>query len=128
MRCLNRMHEVIPGAAYAEGCVRLGEEDVYSKNVDPVAIRRRIATVFQKPNPFSKAIYDNVAWDAKRNGYRGITDELIEGSPRQVALWEGRDAYYPSGTRRPPETAAPHRARGRHSQRLAGARRARLRS
>ena len=87
IRCLNRMHEVIPGA-HAEGCVRLGDRDIYAKEIDPVAVRRRIGMVFQKPNPFSKSIYENVAWGARINGYRGDMDELVERSLRQAALWE----------------------------------------
>jgi phosphate transport system ATP-binding protein len=87
IRCLNRMHEVIPGAR-AEGCVTLGDQDIYAKDADPVVIRRRVGMVFQKPNPFSKSIYDNVAWGAKINGFRGDLDELVERSLRQAALWE----------------------------------------
>jgi phosphate transport system ATP-binding protein len=87
IRCLNRMHEVIPGAR-AEGYVMLGEKDVYAKTADPVNIRRRIGMVFQKPNPFSKTIYENVAWGARINGYRGDMDELVERSLKQAALWE----------------------------------------
>ena len=87
IRCLNRMHEVVPNAR-AEGCVLLGDQDIYAKNVDPVKIRRRIGMVFQKPNPFSKSIYENVAWGAKINGYKGDMDELVERSLRQAALWE----------------------------------------
>jgi phosphate transport system ATP-binding protein len=87
IRCLNRMHEVIPGAR-AEGCVMLGEQDIYEKGADPVVIRRRVGMVFQKPNPFSKSIYENVVWGAKINGYRGDLDELVERSLKQAALWE----------------------------------------
>ena len=87
IRCLNRMHEVIPGAR-AEGCVMLGERDIYDKSADPVVIRRRVGMVFQKPNPFSKTIYENVAWGARINGYKGDMDELVERSLRQAALWE----------------------------------------
>jgi phosphate transport system ATP-binding protein len=97
IRCLNRMHEVIPGA-YAEGCVRLGDQDIYGKNTDPVTIRRRIGMVFQKPNPFSKSIYENVAWGARINGYRGDMDELVEKSLRRAALWdEVKDKLKKSG-------------------------------
>ena len=77
IRCLNRMHEVIPGAR-AEGSVMLGEQDIYAKSADPVNIRRRVGMVFQKPNPFSKSIYENVVWGAKINGYKGDLDELVE--------------------------------------------------
>ena len=97
IRCLNRMHEVVPGAR-AEGSVLLGEQDVYAKNTDPVNIRRRIGMVFQKPNPFSKSIYDNVAWGAKINGYKGDMDELVERSLRQAALGdEVKDRLKTSG-------------------------------
>jgi phosphate transport system ATP-binding protein len=97
IRCLNRMHEVIPGA-HAEGCVMLGEQDIYGKGADPVVIRRRVGMVFQKPNPFSKSIYENVAWGARINGYRGDMDELVERSLRQAALWdEVKDRLKESG-------------------------------
>ncbi len=97
IRCLNRMHEVIPGA-YARGCVKLGDQDIYAKNTDPVRIRRRIGMVFQKPNPFSKSIYENVAWGARINGYRGDMEELVERSLRQAALWdEVKDRLKASG-------------------------------
>jgi phosphate transport system ATP-binding protein len=87
IRCLNRMHEALPGAR-AEGCVLLGEQDIYGKGTDPVLIRRRVGMVFQKPNPFSKSIYENVAWGARINGYKGDMDELVERSLKQAALWE----------------------------------------
>jgi phosphate transport system ATP-binding protein len=87
IRCLNRMHEVVPGAR-AEGRVMLGEQDIYAKTSDPVVIRRRVGMVFQKPNPFSKSIYENVAWGARINGYRGNVDELVERSLKHAALWE----------------------------------------
>jgi phosphate transport system ATP-binding protein len=97
IRCLNRMHEVIPGAR-AEGCVMLGEDDIYDKRADPVVIRRRVGMVFQKPNPFSKSIYENVAWGARINGYRGDVDELVERSLKQAALWdEVKDRLKESG-------------------------------
>jgi phosphate transport system ATP-binding protein len=97
IRCLNRMHEVIPGAR-AEGSVTLGDQDIYAKDADPVVIRRRVGMVFQKPNPFSKSIYDNVAWGAKINGFRGDMDELVERSLRQAALWdEVKDRLKESG-------------------------------
>ena len=97
IRCLNRMHEVIPGA-YAEGGVKLGDQDIYAKNTDPVTIRRRIGMVFQKPNPFSKSIYENVAWGARINGYKGDMDELVERSLKRAALWdEVKDKLKKSG-------------------------------
>ena len=97
IRCLNRMHEVIPGAR-AEGHVTLDDQDIYAKNVDPVNVRRRIGMVFQKPNPFSKSIYENVAWGARINGYKGDMDELVERSLRDAALWdEVKDKLKKSG-------------------------------
>jgi phosphate transport system ATP-binding protein len=97
IRCLNRLHEVVPGAR-AEGSVLLREQDIYAKKTDPVNIRRRIGMVFQKPNPFSKSIYENVAWGARINGYRGDMDELVERSLRQAALWdEVKDRLKESG-------------------------------
>jgi phosphate transport system ATP-binding protein len=97
IRCLNRLHEMIPGA-HAQGCVMLGEQDIYNKSADPVVIRRRVGMVFQKPNPFSKSIYENVAWGARINGYRGDMDELVERSLRQAALWdEVKDRLKSSG-------------------------------
>jgi phosphate transport system ATP-binding protein len=87
IRCLNRMHEAIPGA-YASGSVFLGDKNIYDKQTDPVLIRRRVGMVFQKPNPFSKSIYENVAWGARINGYKGDMDELVERSLKQAALWE----------------------------------------
>jgi phosphate transport system ATP-binding protein len=97
IRCLNRLHEVIPNA-YVEGCVKLGDQDIYTRNTDPVTIRRRIGMVFQKPNPFSKSIYENVAWGARINGYRGDMDELVERSLRRAALWdEVKDKLKKSG-------------------------------
>jgi phosphate transport system ATP-binding protein len=97
IRCLNRMHEVIPGTR-AEGCVLLGDQDIYAKTSDPVNIRRRVGMVFQKPNPFSKSIYENVAWGARINGYRGNMDELVERSLKHAALWdEVKDRLKESG-------------------------------
>ncbi len=97
IRCLNRMHEVIPGAR-AEGHVMLGEQDIYAKTADPVNIRRRVGMVFQKPNPFSKSIYENVAWGARINGYRGNMNELVERSLKRAALWdEVKDRLKESG-------------------------------
>jgi phosphate transport system ATP-binding protein len=97
IRCLNRMHEVVPGAR-AEGHVMLSEQDIYAKTADPVNIRRRVGMVFQKPNPFSKSIYENVAWGARINGYRGNMDELVERSLKHAALWdEVKDRLKESG-------------------------------
>ncbi len=89
VRCLNRMHETIAGAR-AEGSVRIGEIDVY-KDASPVAIRRRIGMVFQRPNPFpTMSIYDNIATGVKLGGNPGrkTLNEVVERSLRQAALWD----------------------------------------
>ena len=87
LRSFNRMNELVP-SAWAEGNIFFGGIDIYGSEVDPVEIRRRIGMVFQKPNPFPKSIYDNVAWGAKINGYKGNMDELVEESLQQAALWD----------------------------------------
>ncbi|HJS72248.1 MAG TPA: phosphate ABC transporter ATP-binding protein PstB [Acidimicrobiia bacterium] len=90
LRCLNRMNDLIPGAR-VEGRVCLHDKNIYDADVDPVEIRRRIGMVFQKPNPFSKSIYDNVAWGAKINGFKGKKtdlDGLVERALIQAALWD----------------------------------------
>ncbi len=87
IRCLNRMNDLIPGVRII-GRVEYHGEDVYAPGVDPVEVRRRIGMVFQKPNPFPKSIYENVAFGARVNGYRGNMDELVERSLRQAALWD----------------------------------------
>ncbi len=87
IRCFNRMNELIPGARVS-GQVLYHGEDIYAPGVDPVVVRRHIGMVFQRPNPFPKSIYDNVAFGAKINGYRGDMDELVERSLRRAALWD----------------------------------------
>jgi phosphate transport system ATP-binding protein len=105
LRCLNRMNDLIPGARVA-GKVFFHDKSIYEDDVDPVEIRRRIGMVFQKPNPFSKSIYDNVAWGAKINGFKGkkaAMDDLVERALVQAALWEevkdklGESGYSLSG-------------------------------
>jgi phosphate transport system ATP-binding protein len=97
LRSFNRMNELIPGAR-VEGEVLFNGQNLYSSEVDPVEVRRRIGMVFQKPNPFPKSIYDNVAWGARVNGYKGNMDELVEQSLRQAALWdEVKDKLRQSG-------------------------------
>ena len=86
LRCFNRMNDLIP-IARVEGHVLFEGQDIYADNVDPVEVRRRIGMVFQKPNPFPKSIYDNIAWGAKINGYKGNMDDLVEESLRGAALW-----------------------------------------
>ena len=97
LRALNRMNELIPGAR-TTGQVLYEAQDIYARDVDPVAVRRRIGMVFQKPNPFPKSIYDNVAYGARINGHEGKLDELVERSLRRAALWdETKDKLRDSG-------------------------------
>jgi len=87
LRCLNRMNDLIDGAK-VHGMVRYHGVDLYDSRVDPVEVRRRIGMVFQKPNPFPKSIYDNIAFGPKIGGFKGDMDELVERSLRRAALWE----------------------------------------
>jgi phosphate transport system ATP-binding protein len=90
IRCLNRMHEMTPGAA-AKGQVVVDDVDIYNKAVDPVIIKRRIGMVFQKPNPFpTMSIYDNVAAGLKLNGVRDkrLIDDIVKESLEGAALWD----------------------------------------
>ncbi len=86
LRAFNRMNDLIP-TSRVEGRVLFHGNDIYEESIDPVEVRRRVGMVFQKPNPFPKSIYDNVAWGAKVNGYKGNMDDLVEQSLRQAALW-----------------------------------------
>lgn len=97
LRCFNRMNDLIRGAR-VDGQVLFHGKNVYDADVDPVELRRRIGMVFQKPNPFPKSIYENVAWGARINGYRSNLDGLVEASLRQAALWdEVKDKLQQSG-------------------------------
>jgi phosphate transport system ATP-binding protein len=101
VRCLNRMHEVTPGA-YARGGVFIGDEDIYSSYADAVAVRSLVGMVFQKPNPFPMmSIYDNVAAGPRLRGWkltRRDTDDLVERNLRRAALWdEVKDKLHRSG-------------------------------
>jgi phosphate transport system ATP-binding protein len=90
IRCLNRMHEVVPGAKVS-GKVLVDGRDIYKNNIDPVDIRRCIGMVFQKPNPFpTMSIYDNVAAGLKLNGIKDkkILDKTVEESLKKAALWD----------------------------------------
>ncbi len=87
LRCFNRMNDLVPSARI-EGNVLFHGENLYGQGIDPVDVRRRIGMVFQKPNPFPKSIYDNVAFGPRINGFRGQMDELVEQSLRQAALWD----------------------------------------
>ncbi len=87
LRCFNRLNDLIPGA-HIEGRITFGDTDIYDKRIDTVELRRRVGMVFQKPNPFPKSIYENIAFGARINGYKGDMDELVERSLRQAALWD----------------------------------------
>lgn len=87
LRCINRMNDLIP-TARVEGVIEYHGQDVNSEMVDPVEVRRRIGMVFQRPNPFPKSIYENVAWGARINGYKGKMDELVQRCLERAALWE----------------------------------------
>jgi phosphate transport system ATP-binding protein len=87
LRCLNRMNDFVPGFRF-EGAVRYQGRDIYARDVDPVAVRRRIGMVFQQPNPFAMSIYKNVAYGLKLNGFRGDYDERVERALRGAALWD----------------------------------------
>jgi phosphate transport system ATP-binding protein len=87
LRCLNRMNDLIEGAR-VEGSLLYHGVDLYDERVDPVEVRRRIGMVFQKPNPFPKSIYDNVAFGPKIAGFKGNMDDLVEESLHRAALWD----------------------------------------
>jgi phosphate transport system ATP-binding protein len=101
IRCLNRMHEVVPGAR-ADGRVLLNGEDIYASGTDPVVIRRRVGMVFQKPNPFpTMSVFDNVAAGLRLAGVRNRTalHEAVERALHQAALWdEVKDSLGTSGS------------------------------
>ena len=90
LRCLNRMNDTIESARVT-GEIKLDGEDVYSRNVDVVMLRARVGMVFQKPNPFPKSVYDNVAYGPRIHGiatHRGALDEIVQKSLERAGLWE----------------------------------------
>jgi phosphate transport system ATP-binding protein len=87
IRCLNRMNDLIP-AARVSGTIRYHGEDLYSPDVDPVQARKLIGMVFQKPNPFPKSIYDNIAFGPRVLGMKGDLDERVEQALRRAVLWD----------------------------------------
>jgi phosphate transport system ATP-binding protein len=87
IRCLNRMNDLIPGANVS-GRIRYHDRDLYAAEVDPVEVRRRIGMVFQKPNPFPKSIYDNIAFGPRMLGMKKNLDERVERTLVQAALWD----------------------------------------
>jgi phosphate transport system ATP-binding protein len=97
LRTFNRMNDLIPGTKVT-GLIEYAGQNLYDSGIDPVEVRRRIGMVFQKPNPFPKSIYDNVAFGPRLNGYKGNMDELVEGSLRKAAIWdEVKDKLKQSG-------------------------------
>jgi len=101
VRCINRMHEVVPGAR-SSGQILLNGDDLYGPGVDPVMVRRRIGMVFQKPNPFpTMSVFDNVAAGLRLAGVRdkNLLHDVVERALRQAALWdEVKDELYKSGS------------------------------
>jgi phosphate transport system ATP-binding protein len=87
LRSFNRMNDLIP-SFNLKGEVLFHGQNIYDRQIDSVMVRQRIGMVFQKPNPFPKSIYDNVAWGARVNGYKGNLDELVEKTLRGAALWD----------------------------------------
>jgi len=87
LRAFNRMNDFVP-SCHVQGEILLHGVNLYSKDIDPVEVRRKIGMVFQRPNPFPKSIYENIAWGARINGYKGNLDELVEQSLRGAALWD----------------------------------------
>ena len=101
LRCINRMNDTID-VARVEGDIRIDGEDIYDPRVDPVQLRAKVGMVFQKPNPFPKSIYDNVAYGPKIHGLarnKAELDEIVEKSLRKAALWnEAKDRLDAPGT------------------------------
>jgi phosphate transport system ATP-binding protein len=98
LRCFNRMNDLVP-SAHIKGRILYHGVDLYDPKVDPVEVRRRIGMVFQKPNPFPKSIYENVAFGPRIAGYKGDMDEIVEQSLRRAAIWdEVKDKLRQPGT------------------------------
>ena len=87
IRCFDRMNDLVPGAV-VEGDILYHGKDLYADDVDPVEVRRRIGMVFQKPNPFPKSIYDNIAFGPRVLGMKGDLDERVERALQRAALWD----------------------------------------
>ncbi|HHP7232098.1 MAG TPA: phosphate ABC transporter ATP-binding protein PstB [Xenococcaceae cyanobacterium] len=97
IRCFNRLNDLIESCR-VEGKIIYRDKNLYSDNIDAVEVRRRIGMVFQKPNPFPKSIYENIAYGARINGYKDNMDDLVEKSLKQAALWgEVKDKLKQSG-------------------------------
>ncbi len=87
LRCLNRMNDLIPAASVSGSIVYHGQ-DLYASDIDPVSVRKRIGMVFQKPNPFPKSIFENIAFGPRVIGMKGDMDEIVETALRRAALWD----------------------------------------
>ncbi|MHC0065774.1 phosphate ABC transporter ATP-binding protein PstB [Nostoc sp. UIC 10890] len=98
LRCFNRMNDLIPGAK-VEGRLNYRDRNIYDPKINSVKLRRQIGMVFQRPNPFPKSIYENIAFAPLANGYKGNVDELVEDSLRRAAIWdEVKDKLKDKGT------------------------------
>jgi len=87
LRSFNRMNDFIKGFK-TEGLIQFHDENIYGDTIDPVQVRQKIGMVFQRPNPFPKSIYDNIAWGASKNGFKGKMDEMVEDILMKTALWD----------------------------------------
>lgn len=98
LRCFNRMNDLIPGAK-VEGKIIYRNRNIYDPKINSVKLRQQVGMVFQRPNPFPKSIYENIAYAPRTNGYQGNLDELVESSLRQAAIWnEVKDKLQQKGT------------------------------
>jgi phosphate transport system ATP-binding protein len=98
LRCFNRMNDLIPGAK-VEGRLSYRDRNIYDPKINSVKLRRQVGMVFQRPNPFPKSIYENIAFAPLANGYKGNIDELVEDSLRRAAIWnEVKDKLKSKGT------------------------------
>ncbi|BAY24570.1 phosphate transport system permease protein 1 [Calothrix sp. NIES-2100] len=98
LRCFNRMNDLITGAK-VEGRLHYRDRNIYDPKVNSVKLRRQVGMVFQRPNPFPKSIYENIAFGPRSNGYKGNLDELVEDSLRRAAIWdEVKDKLKHKGT------------------------------
>jgi phosphate transport system ATP-binding protein len=98
LRCFNRMNDLIPGAK-VEGRLNYRDRNIYDPKINSVKLRRQVGMVFQRPNPFPKSIYENIAFGPRANGYKGNFDQLVEDSLRRAAIWdEVKDKLKEKGT------------------------------
>ncbi len=87
LRCFNRMNDLIPGTR-VEGEILFHGQNIYDPEIDAVQVRRLIGMVFQRPNPFPKSIYENIAWGVRINGFKGNMDQLVAEALQKAALWD----------------------------------------